>query len=251
MTTHWKLYSLIVVSACSLPVFCADLKIPELSYEYGAVKDNSCEKMTQQGLDFAIKPGLDHHTQIMKEANSLTPLLQQQWNTEGKKLLTALLSLVGRNYSRNEIIVYTTACDSGGMSTPFTVGIGSHLKSIKRKPTPLSDNVTLTFHEFIHRYLVDSFDYSKSEVLKEFQNSPAIFKNHLHLMALMERSMEHAGLQNLIQPYENSIERSKPYRRAWKIATSKKYQDRLIKETKEFKGSNENYWFFDPKLKSP
>ena len=124
--------------------------------------------MTSTFFQHEKKTGVDYHTQIMKEASALTPTLQRQWDQQGVHLLSTLIHIVGREFSREELHVYSSACRSGGISKPLIVGIKTHLKSVRKNPLPLSHNITLTFHEFIHQYLSESFDYSRSEVLREF-----------------------------------------------------------------------------------
>ena len=225
-------------------VLATEINPPKLTFEYGSVLDLGCESLTNTYVQLAIAPGVDHHTEIMKEASSLTPALQKQWDEQGPILLSKLMNLVGRDYSKDELIVYTSACQSGAMSTPLIVGIKLHLKSVRKKPLSISHNVSLTFHEFIHRYLTESFDYSRSAVLKEFSDAPALFKNHLHLMALMKESFKLAKRDDLIKQYPTTLRGA--YKSAWDISTSQDYQQRLINEVQTLEGNNKNYWFFDP-----
>lgn len=224
-------------------IFGASLTPTKLTFEYGSVIDIQCESMASRYFQHEKKPGIDYHTEIMKEASSLTSILQKQWDEQGPQLLSALINLVGREYSRKELIVYSSGCRSGGMSKPLIVGIKLHLKSVRTNPTSISHNITLTFHEFIHQYLSESFDYGRSEVLKEFNDAPALFKNHIHLMALMKQSLVLAKREDLIQQYAQTL--SGVYKRAWDVSTSKEYQSRLIKEVQTLEGNNKNYWFFD------
>ena len=241
---HWKTLIFLLL-LCQLPVsFAANIQAPKLTFEYGSVLDLSCESMTQLYFEHKITPGYDHHTQIMKEALSLTPLLQKQWDKQGPQLLSALIKLVGREYSKDELVVYTSGCQSGGMSTPLIVGVKLYLKSVRKNPLSPSHIVSITFHEFIHKYLSESFDYGRSEVLKEFSQAPALFKNHLHLMALMKRSLTLAKREDLIRQYAKTLRGV--YKEAWEISTSKDYQERLINEVRTLKGNNKNYWFFGP-----
>ena len=234
--------------ACQIPTsFAANLIPPKLTFEYGSVLDLQCESMTKAYFEHEITPGEDYHTEIMKEASSLTPTLQKQWDEQGTELLSILINIVGREYSRDDLIVYSSGCQTGGMSTPLIVGIKHHLKSVRKKPISISHNVALTFHEFIHRYLSESFDYGRSEVLKEFNESPALFKNHLHLMALMKQSFTLAKREDLISQYSKTLRGV--YKNAWEISTSKDFQGRLINEVQTLQGNNKNYWFFDPLLK--
>ena len=159
-------------------------------------------------------------------------------------LLSILMNLVGRDYSKDELIVYTSGCQTGAMSTPLIVGIKLHLKSVRKNPISISHNVTLTFHEFIHRYLTESFDYGRSQILKEFSEAPALFKNHLHLMALMNETFRLAKRNDLISQYPKTLRGI--YRTVWDISTSQEYQHRLINEVQTLEGNNRNYWFFDP-----
>ena len=233
---------------CQIPTsFGANLNPPKLTFEYGSILDLQCESMTKTYFEHEITPGFDYHTEIMKEASSLTPTLQKQWDEQGPKLLSILINIVGREYSRDELIVYSSGCRTGGMSTPLIVGIKHHLKSARKKPISISHNVSLTFHEFIHRYLSESFDYGRSEVLREFSEAPALFKNHLHLMALMKQSLTLAKREDLISQYVKTLRGE--YKNAWEISTSKDYQWRLINEVKTLEGNNKNYWFFDPLVK--
>ena len=224
--------------------FGANINPPKLTFEYGSVLDLDCESMTKVYVEHVITPGVDYHTEIMKEASSLTPALQKQWDEQGSMLLSKLINIVGREYSKNELIVYTSGCQTGGMSTPLIVGIKLHLMSVRKNPISISHNVSLTFHEFIHRYLTESFDYGRSEVLKEFSEAPALFKNHLHLMALMKESFTLAKREDLISQYSKTLRGE--YRNAWEISTSEDYQQRLINEVQTLEGNNKNYWFFDP-----
>ena len=241
---HWKTLIFILLM-CQNPVsFAADLHPPKLTYEYGSVLDLQCESITQLYFQHRITPGFDHHTQIMKDASSLTPVLQKQWDRQGPQLLSALINLVGREYSKDELVVYTSGCQSGGMSTPLIVGVKLYLKSVRKNPLSTSHIISITFHEFIHKYLSESFDYGRSEVLKEFSQAPALFKNHVHLMALMKRSMTLAKREDLIRQYAKTLRGV--YKKAWDMSTSKDYQERLINEVRTLKGDNKNYWFFGP-----
>ena len=94
--------------------------------------------MTQLYFEHKITPGFDHHTEIMKEALSLTPSLQKQWDKQGPQLLSALIKLVGREYSKDELVVYTSGCQSGGMSTPLIVGVSFILKCKKKSAFDIS-----------------------------------------------------------------------------------------------------------------
>jgi len=161
----------------------------------------------------------------------------------GSARRTFVINIVGREFSRKELNVYSSACRSGGISKPLIVGIKTHLKSVRKNPLPLSHNITLTFHEFIHQYLSESFDYSRSEVLKEFSEAPALFKNHIHLLALMNQTFIQAKREDLMKEYPQSLRGV--YKRAWDISTSKEYQDRLINEVRTLEGNNDHYWFFD------
>ena len=105
----------------------------------------------------------------------------------------------------------------------------------------------MTFHEFIHKFLTESFDYGRSEVLKEFSQASALFKNHVHLMALMERSFTLAKREDLNRQYANTLRGV--YKQAWDISTSEDYQESLINEVRTLKGNNYNYWFFDSLVK--
>ena len=134
------------------------------------------------------------------------------------------------------------------MSTPLIVGVKLYLKSVRKNPLSTSHIVPITFHEFIHKYLTESFDYGRSEVLKEFSQAPALFKNHIHLMALMKRSFTLAKREDLIRQYASTLRGV--YKEAWDISTSKDYQERLINEVRTLKGNNNNYWFFDSLLDS-
>jgi len=216
---------------------------PKLTFEYGSVLDIQCPDMTNRYFQHEKRPGVDYHTQIMKEASSLTSELQKQWDEQGPELLSTLINIVGREFSRKELNVYSSACRTGGMSKPLVVGIKLHLKSVRKNPLPISDNITLTFHEFIHQYLSESFDYSRSEVLQEFKDAPSLFKNHVHLMALMNQTFKQSNRADLSEIYPQSLRGV--YKEAWEIATSKEYQERLIKEVRTLKGNNKAYWFFD------
>lgn len=241
---HWKTL-ISVLLLCQISVgFATNLHPPKLTFEYGSVLDLRCESMTQLYFEHKIRPGFDHHTQIMKEASSLTPLLQKQWDKQGPQLLSTLIKLVGREYSKNELVIYTSGCESGGMSKPLIVGVKLYLKSVRKNPLSTSHIVSITLHEFIHKYLSESFDYRRSEVLKEFSQAPALFKNHLHLMALMKRSFTLAKREDLISQYARTLRGV--YKQAWDISTSKDFQERLINEVRTLKGNNKNYWFFDP-----
>ncbi len=216
------------------------VEIPKLVFEYGIVSDSKCKRLA---TDLTARGST--REDVMKEAISLTPILQGQWDTEGAELLSALISIVGREYSRRELTVYTSVCGYGSRSSPLVVSIRSHMGRIKNMRSPISANIPLVLHEFTHKYLVESFDYSKSSILKEFSDSPALFKNHIHLMALIKASMVRAGKDDMIEPFVQSL-KGRAYINAWKVGTLNKYYSRLIKEVKSLSGSNEKYWFFDP-----
>lgn len=240
---HWKVFISLLLLCQTSASLAANLDPPKLTYEYGSVLDLRCENMTRLYVEQRLAPELDHHTKIMKEASSLTPFLQKEWDKQGPQLLSTLVNLVGREYSKDELVVYTSGCQAGGMSKPLIVGVKLYLKSVRKQPLSRSHIIAITFHEFIHKYLSESFDYGRSEVLKEFSQAPALFKNHVHLMALMKRSMMLAKREDLVRQYAGTLRGI--YKQAWDMSTSKEYEERLINEVRTLKGNNKHYWFFD------
>ena len=240
----WNFIKVILLFLAVSKTWATTITPPHLVFEYGIVQDYKCRGITE-GANVTAS-----HENIMIEARNITRRLQAQWNKEGVDILSTLVNIVGREYSLNTLTVYTSACGYGSQSSPLIVSVRKHLVSVGNNDANISSNITLVLHEFIHRYLSESFDYGKSSVLTEFSDYPSIFKNHLHVMALIKRTLIQAGREDLVQQYANSLKGKKAYMRAWKFGTSKKYYLRLINEVQTLEGNNENYWFFDPIKKS-
>ena len=234
----WKCFVFIFFCQISINGFSESLQQPTFFFEHGIVSDYRCDEITGSAAT---------RKKVLIDADRVTKKLQEKWDASGIDLLAALIKVVGREYPRKELTVYTTVCGSSSRSSPLTVNIKKYLDTIDSEGGDEKYDLAIlvTLHEFIHKYLVDSFNYSASTVLLEFPDHPILFRNHLHVMALMKASMVEADREDLIDKHIAYIKGRAPYFRAWKFGTSKKYYSRILKEIRKQEGSNDEYWFFD------
>ncbi len=224
---------------------------PKVYFQYGLVYDIGCRDLTKdlqvdrQASDYLTKKS------IMLEARDLTNQLQDLWNRTGQELLERAIKLTGRPYDRHEITTNTSACEYGSMSAPLIISIRRGLRSVRKSPAPLSTFIESSVHEILHVYLSSTFDDSKSQILQSntFSSRPALFKNHLHVFALMHRVFELENRSDLTaRARELYVDISKgDYAKAWEEGTNPSLRDKLIEEIRLTPGNGSKNWPFDEK----
>ncbi len=224
---------------------------PKVYFQYGLVYDIGCKDLTK---DIQVDPTKNDYLtkkNIMLEARDLTDQLQDLWNRTGQQLLERAIKLIGRPYERNEITANTSACEYGSMSAPLVISIRRGLKNIRKSPAPLNNFIESSLHEMLHVYLSSTFDDSKSQILqsKAFLSQPALFKNHLHVFALMHRVFELENRTDLItRARELYVDISKgDYAKAWEEGTNPNLRDKLMEEIRLTPGNSNKNWPFDEK----
>lgn len=202
-----KTLLLMIAALCTLSMTKKN-SIPYLEFEYAGVFDQIC----------AGKAGKTMKADIVQLARSSTPRFQGYWDESAPPLMTTLFELVGREFYRSELTVYTTICDYIPMSQPFLLNVQNWIQEDTDRTR--RSVVQMTFHEFLHKYLVSVADWKKIQLVHgEFKDEDASVKAHLHLMALEMMIYESSGRQDLFDTadfvYKNLIKGS--YKRSWEL----------------------------------
>ena len=182
--------------------------IPKLEFEYAGVFDQIC----------AGKSGNTMDPKFVEMARSSTPRFQNYWDESAPNLMTTLFDMTGQEFYRKELTVYTTICDYVPMSQPFLLNVQFWIQEDNDRNR--RSVVQMTFHEFLHKYLVSVADWNKIKLVHgEFKNEDASVKAHLHLMALEMLIYKSAGRQDLYDTadfvYKNLIKGS--YKKSWEL----------------------------------
>ena len=186
---------------------------PHLYFTYSGVFDFMCAKVQKQKINKIQQ----------KEVRERLPEFQAIWDTDAEALLSTLVDATGKPFAHKEMRVTLTVCNFVSISNPFIVNIKSFLNNRPsgRRTWPPIAFVNLTFHEFIHTYVVENLDWRNSPLLKKYKNQGESNRvlSHLHLMALQKAVYLRLGRTDLIAAaetlYKDIIKGD--YARSWKI----------------------------------
>ncbi len=201
----------------------ADFSVPKLDFQYADIFDISCADKS----NFPIKP------ETAAAAEAATPHYQKFWDASGPDLLRKLFEFVGRGYYRSELTVSTTVCNYPPMSEPLMMNVGYFLDTKSERTG--RHIVQMTFHEFIHKYIVANVKWENLASLNgEFGNENESVKTHLHLMALEKTIYQMLGREDLVKTAEVSYKEyiKGPYKRTWELVSVDDTRKKLVEELK-------------------
>jgi hypothetical protein len=198
---------------------------PKLFISYSAIFDGACSQKTGFAIDHAW----------MNEVQARQAEFQAAWDAEAPALFAKLFELTGKSFSRKELSVTLSVCNIVSMSNPFLINVKWFLKSFNKEeaPSPLHGFVELVFHEFIHNYLVEIFDWRLSEQLYKYKDEAPGVLSHLHLMALQKTVYLALGRQDLLDWlsfFNNKV--GGDYARTWEIIDAHPNLEAFVAELK-------------------
>lgn len=181
--------------------------VTKIEFEYADIFDEVCAKNSKIEIKLETKAA----------AYVSTPTFQKFWDSEGPTLLKTLFNIVGKEFYRKELTAYTSVCNFKPMSAPFLLRIGKWIN--KTDDGTKIAFVQITFHEFIHKYIVAHWDYSTSKLLYKYKDEDGGVISHMHLMALEKAVYLELGRHDFLKlaedTYINVI--GGAYKRSWEI----------------------------------
>lgn len=189
---------------------------PQLFLTYGYIFDQQCANQT----GYVIKP------EWQVEVYNRLPEFQNAWDKEADVLMQTLFEQTGKSFSRHELTVTLSVCKMVSMSDPFIVNARRWLNSFSgpNTPAPIHGFVDVTFHEFLHNFLVENLNFP-TPLIKKYENEAPGVQSHLHLMALqllVYKTLNRQDMLDWIEYFYKMVGGS--YVRAWEIVNIEGYQ---------------------------
>lgn len=149
------------------------------------------------------------------------------WYTEASKIFRQFFNDFEKGFHRKEYTVTLSACNaSWSYSNPLVIRLLPFLKSfVASTPNfPLFPDcgfASQIFHELLHVWLGEHFDFSRSSLYARYQEAgeSSTVLAHLHLMALQKLIYSELGRKDLLSfiDWNYSNMKDPAYPRAWEI----------------------------------
>ena len=168
------------------------------------------------------------NTAWTSEVTERLPEFQAEWNREGPTLLKEMYHIVGKPYSRQEMTVAFTVCQTTSLSSPFLVFVRCSLRSCPNccpgpSPEPMIGLTNRVFHELIHNIL-NSGEWLPlattlpTPLLQKYRAEGSAVIFHLHVAALQQEVYAGLGRKDLFDlNREHYISTGGAYKRAMEI----------------------------------
>lgn len=199
-------------------------KSPKITLRYSPYFDFWCSQQTN----------IDISDEQKNRLAQIFPALQNAWDKLGPTLLKKTESLMGKDFSQNEMIATVFLCKkTPSISMPLL--INANWFTTYENPQPADLAADIIYHELIHTYLVDNFPEQlyNSALLKKYANEEPGVLSHIHLMALQKKVYLELGLKDRIEKvisFESESYKG-AYKRSWEIVNSEG-EESLVKELK-------------------
>lgn len=204
----------------------SDIPIPQVFFEYGAILDEVM--MENRSVVCNLDPSLV--TSVRRGLSNLSA----RWDASGSKLLASTLWLTHKGFSRREITVFLTLCNTPSMSQPPILNILDYLGALVRTDDLKANTLLegLVFHELLHPFLMEGWPnlmVTSPTVLKHSQESQLVL-NHLHLLAVQKHVYLQLGRSHDLEAIIADDSIYPAYQKAWKIVNTPGTSKILVKE---------------------
>lgn len=188
--------------------------VPVIFFEYARLYDN------------VVCPGA-FDPAWSKEASDLETHFNEVWEKDSKALWEELFKRFPYGFKRKEYTGTLSVCPKApSYSNPLVFNITRLLKSFV-KEKPLWEDykfVDLVFHEMIHNWLVENFNY-QTKLLEKYKDENPGVKNHFHLMAIQAYVYSKLEKKEMLDWIDFRYQQMPPdYQRAWQLVKEEGYE---------------------------
>jgi hypothetical protein len=206
----------------------ADSITPKLYFKSGRLLDSWCSNATGFVIDSAWE----------NELRYVLPRLKRRWARTGPRLFRAVYREFGKKFRRNEFTATYTLCTIPSMSSPLLLRVRWFLHNNgEAEVRPVYTFVDLVFHELLHTWLKNNFDFSESDLLlyfKQVEHEPQGVLSHLHLMSIQKFIYEQLGMTLYSDWIEDHyVSMGGDLARAWEIISENDRYLRFVDEVRD------------------
>ena len=185
--------------------------VPLVTFAVTPLLDGPCTRLTSQPPDSAAAAELRAR---LGEFRTL-------WDREGAPLLDATVALTGQPFRFRETIAAMHVCSGlSNMSLPLLLAMRRYLRTAPAGEwaDSLAIFSAVTFHEILHRHVVDLLGSQPSTPLwKKYAGETPTVRWHLHLMAIEEAVFRRLGREREFASVRAHNQRWPSYKRAREI----------------------------------
>ena len=124
---------------------------------------------------------------------------QNSWDSVAPQLFKVFIQEFKHDFKRKEYSVALSVCpDSPSMPKPLILNVSRYLRSYMspKKPKEMRQFTDVVFHELIHLWLNENFNY-ETTIKTKYKSEGDSVVNHIHLFAIESLVLEKAGLSDV------------------------------------------------------